>query len=188
MRHEILNEKGADELKKYLHNLLSPFDFVINFYKNSKPLDTVDDKKALVTRFIPLLLATTSQLELDDYLYKLAEVTGFSVNAIKNALAAARSHKKVEIEDNNQQEKGYTFKPIREELLHLELTERELLYHMLSHEDAILFYEQNIEYFYTDLYRDIANYLTEYRLRHATFEYQLLINDIEEIVNKKISK
>ena len=177
---EILNEKGADELKKYLHNLLSPFDFVINFYKNSKPLETADDKKALVTRFIPLLLATTSQLELDDYLYKLADVTGFSVNAIKNALSAARSHKKVDIEDTEKQEKDYTYKPIREELLHLELTERELLYHMLTHEDAILFYEQNIEYFYTDLYRDIANYLTEYRLRHSTLEHRLLINDIEE--------
>ncbi|MCQ2787222.1 MAG: toprim domain-containing protein, partial [Bacilli bacterium] len=193
---EILNEQGADALKKYLNNLLTPFDFVINFYKNSKPLETVEDRKALVTRFIPLLLATTSQLELDDYLYKLADVTHFSINAIKNALAAARSHKKVDIvEDDNNTNKRFTFKPIKEELRHLEKNEREILYHMLKHEDAIKFYEKNIEYFYTELYRDIANYLMEYTIQHSGLNIGDLFTEIEiknapnkEIVKSEITK
>ena len=192
---EILNEQGAEALKKYLNNLLTPFDFVINFYKNSKPLETVEDKKALVTRFIPLLLATASQLELDDYLYKLAEVTNFSVNAIKNALSAARSHKKVEIVDDRSLNKGFTFKPIKEQLRHLEKNEREILYHMLKHKDAIKFYEENIEYFYTDIYRDIANYIMDYNIQHAGIDINGLITDIEmknapnkEEIKKEINK
>ncbi len=179
---EILNNKGSDALKKYLNNLLSPFDFVINFYKNSKPLDTLEDKKNLVMRFIPLLVATSSQLELDDYLFKLSEVTGFSINAIKNAIVLARNNKKVEINDEdlaNSSNKGYTFKPIKEKLRHLEKNEREILYHMLNKEDAIKFYEKNIEYFYTDLYRDIANYITDYNLTHKNIDVNALITDIE---------
>lgn len=177
---EILNEQGADALKKYLNNLLTPFDFIINFYKNSKPLETVEDKKALVTRFLPLLLATTSQLELDDYLYKLAEVTNFSVNAIKNALANARKNKKVEfVDDKETENKEFTFKPIQADLWHLEKNEREILYHMLRHEDAVKFYEKNIEYFYTELYRDIANYLVDYCIQHTTLNISDLFTEIE---------
>ncbi|MCQ2796007.1 MAG: DNA primase [Bacilli bacterium] len=193
---EILNEQGADALKKYLNNLLTPFDFVINFYKNSKPLDTVEDRKALIARFIPLLLATTSQLELDDYLYKLADVTHFSINAIKNALATARSHKKVDIvEEEDNTNKRFTFKPIKEKLRHLEKNEREILYHMLTHEDAIKFYEKNIEYFYTELYRDIANYLMEYLVQHSGLNIGDLFTEIEiknapnkETVKSEITK
>ncbi|MCQ2792354.1 MAG: DNA primase [Bacilli bacterium] len=180
---EILNENGADALKKYLNNLLSPFDFIINFYKNSKKLDTAEEKKKLIARFLPLLLATNSQLEFDDYIYKLADVTGFSFNAIKKAVANARNKKtnnEIEIDEGvNPSNLISIFHPERKELRRLEKAEREILYHMLTKEDAITFYEKNIEYFYTDIYRDIANYILDYRSRNSGINLSGLISDIE---------
>ncbi len=162
---EILNKSGKDELIKYINNLLTPFDFVINFYKNTKTLDNLEDKKALITRFLPLLLATKSQLEFDDYIYKLSEVTGFSSNAIKNLVKNARvkNNNKIDSEDVeiNPSKVITMFHPERKELRRLEKAEREILFHMLSHDEAIKFYEKDIEYFYTSIYREIANYIIE---------------------------
>ena len=43
----------------------------------------MEQKKALVKQFIPILLGITSQLELDSYLRKLSNVTGFEMESIR---------------------------------------------------------------------------------------------------------
>ena len=168
---------------KYLNNLLSPFDFIINFYKNTKALESMDDKKKLIVQFLPLLLATKSQIEFDDYLYKLSEVTGFSASAIKKSVALARNKKISEDEAISMEIDPAsiisTFHPERKELRRLEKAEREILYHMLSHADAIKFYEQSVEVFYGNINREIANYLLEYHARHDKIDISGVITDIE---------
>lgn len=188
---EILQSDGTEALKKYLNNLLSPFDFTINFYKNTRALEAIDDKKKLIARFIPLLLATKSQIEFDDYLYKLSDVTGFSANAIKHSVAnARRKHlNDADLEPSNDLNPANiisTFHPERKELRRLEKAEREILYHMLSKPDAVKFYETTVEVFYTNLYRELANYLLEYFARHQKIDLNGVMSDIEmsETINK----
>ncbi|MCQ2794404.1 MAG: DNA primase [Bacilli bacterium] len=189
---EILQTSGEEALKKYLNNLLSPFDFTIGFYKNTKALEATNDKKKLIVRFMPLLLATKSQLEFDDYVYKLSDVTGFSAGAIKQAVVSAR-RKKLNEEENYTDDAVdpssiiSTFHPERKELRRLEKAEREILYHMLSHDDALKFYETTVEVFYTNLYREIANYLLDYHAQHQAIDVNGVISAIEmsEAVNKE---
>ena len=42
---EILNQDGPDALKAYLNNLVNRVDFALNYYKNSNPLQTPEQKK-----------------------------------------------------------------------------------------------------------------------------------------------
>lgn len=192
---EILNELGEDELKKYLNNLLTPFDFTINFYKSNNKLETSEDKKALINRFLPILISTKSQLEFDDYIFKLSEVTGYSSNAIRKLVISTRENKL----KNKDDEVSYvdtskiisSFHPERKELRRLEKAEREVLFHMLSHDDAIKFYEDQINYFYTSIYREIANFIIDLKSRNNEVNVNNLITDVEmsESANKdKIRK
>ena len=181
---EILNQDGAMALNAYLNKLISRVDFILNYYKNTNPLQTTEQKTKLIQEFIPVLLGIRSQLELDSYLNKLSDITGFTAEAIRNILKTARSKPEVKdyrdiIRENN---------PERKVLRRLEFAERELLYQMLQNPLAVAFYEQKIGGFYDETYRIIANYLVEYASEHKDFIPVDLISSLEnsELAEKDI--
>ena len=181
---EILNQDGAIALNAYLNKLISRVDFILNYYKNTNPLQTMEQKTKLIQEFIPVLLGIRSQLELDSYLNKLSDITGFTSEAIRNILKTARSKPETRdyrdiIRENN---------PERKVLRRLEFAERELLYQMLQNPQAVAFYEQKIGGFYDETYRIIANYLVEYANEHKDFIPVDLISSLEnsELAEKDI--
>ncbi len=181
---EILNQDGPEALKRYVNNLISRIDFALNYFKNTNPLTTLDSKKALIKQFIPILLDIKSQLELDSYLIKLAGVTGFEVQAIRELLKKARLEAKQSSKDPSVVIRD--FHPERKVLRRLELAERELLYQMLNNQEAIYFYEENVGGFYDDVYREVANYVIDYAKIHDNFKMHDIMSSIEssELENK----
>ena len=181
---EILNQDGPEALKKYVNNLVNRIDFALNYFKNTNPLTTLDSKKALIKQFIPILLDIKSQLELDSYLIKLAGVTGFEVQAIRELLKKARLEAKQSSKDPSVVIRD--FHPERKVLRRLELAERELLYQMLNNQEAIYFYEENVGGFYDDVYREVANYVIDYAKIHDNFKMHDIMSSIEssELENK----
>ncbi len=181
---EILNQDGPEALKRYVNNLISRIDFALNYFKNTNPLTTLDSKKALIKQFIPILLDIKSQLELDSYLIKLAGVTGFEVQAIRDLLRKARLEAKEQNSDPSVVIRD--FHPERKVLRRLELAERELLYQMLNNQEAIYFYEENVGGFYDDVYREVANYVIDYAKIHDNFSMLDVMSSIEssELENK----
>ena len=185
---EILNEDGAVALNAYLNKLISRVDFILNYYKNTNPLQTTEQKTQLIQEFIPVLLAIRSQIELDSYINKLANITGFAPEAIRNILKTAR--KKPQNTDFRDMIREYH--PERKVLRRLEFAERELLYQMLQNREAVAFYEQKIGGFYDETYRIIANYLIEYAKEQKDFVPVDLISSLEnsdlpekdELINK----
>ena len=181
---EILNQDGPIALNAYLNKLISRVDFILNYYKNTNPLQTSEQKTQLIQEFVPVLLGIRSQLELDSYLNKLADITGYTPEAIRNILKTAKSKPKERdfkeiIRQNN---------PERKVLRRLEFAERELLYQMLQNPEAVAFYEQKIGGFYDETYRIIANYLVEYANEHKDFVPVDLITSLEtsELAEKDI--
>ena len=181
---EILNQDGPDALRSYVNNLVSRVDFALNYFKNTNPLTTLDSKKRLIQQFLPILIGIKSQLELDSYLIKLAGVTGFEVDAIRELVKKARL-------TNREQEKDPSvvikdFHPERKVLRRLALAERELLYQMLNNQEAIYFYEENVGGFYDDVYREVANYVIDYAKVHDDFTMVDIMSSIEasELENK----
>ena len=174
---EILNQDGPDALRAYLNNLISKVDFTLNFYSITNPLKTIEQKKALVKEFMPILLATRSSLELDSYIVKLAKATGFEADSIRNLLTRVR----LEVKNNGNAEKVITnYHPERKVLRKLETAERELLYQMLHKKEAIDFYEEKTDGFYTPLYRQIAEFLANYAQEHEKLVPDEMISSLEE--------
>ncbi len=179
---EILNQDGPDALRSYLNNLVTRIDFALNYYKNSNPLTTMEQKKALVKQFIPILLGIKSQLELDSYLRKLSNVTGFEAESIRELLKNAKN-----TEQYDEPSKAImSFHPERKVLRRLETAEREFLFQMLNHPEAVAFYEENIGGFYDENYRQVANYLVDYYKIYDEYNPLSVISSLEmsEIENK----
>ncbi len=155
---EILNQDGEEALRVYLNKLLSRVDFALNYFKNTNPLKTTEQKKKLVQQFIPILLGIKSQLELDTYLRKLAGVTGFEAESIRDLLKEAKNNK----DYSNPAEAILNFHPERKVLRRLQLAERELLYQMINNSEAVTFYENKVGSFYDEVYRQVANFVVDY--------------------------
>lgn len=170
---EILNEDGPDALKSYLNKLLSRVDFVLNYYSNSNPLNTAEQKKKLIAEFIPVLLKLNSQLDFDSYVHKLSNITGYEYDSIRDLVARARS-KRGEYEIDIAH-----FHPEKKALRKLQLAEREMLYQMLNNKDAVKYYENNVDTFYDEVYRNIANFIIDYAQNHPSFNVNDILANIE---------
>ena len=179
---EILNQDGPEALRVYVNNLINRIDFALNYYKNSNPLKTMEQRKALVKNFIPILVNIESRLELDSYLRKLANVTGFEVESIRELLKNAKSEEYIA----NPSKVIASFHPERKALRRLELAERELLFQMLQEPKAIAFYEDKVGSFYDEVYRQVANYIVDYSKINDNFKIVDLISSLEisELDNK----
>ena len=173
---EILNSDGPDALKLYLNKLLNRVDFVLNYYKNSNPLQTSEQKRRLIAEFIPVLIKIKSQLEFDNYIHKLADITGYDYNSIRDFVIKARNKNS----EDEAKQMVYDFHPERKVLKRLQMAERELLYQMLYNPEAVNFYEHNVDGFYDQIYRTIANYIIEYVLTHPNFDPNDIIALIEQ--------
>ena len=186
---EILNSDGEMALNAYLNKLISRVDFVLNYYKNTNPLQTPEQKTQLINEFIPVLLTMRSTLELDTYVNKLADITGFAPEAIKNLLRNVRNKPQGTAEYKNAL---LELHPERKLLRRLFTAEHELLYQMLQNPAAVAFYESKVGAFYDETYRSIANYLIEYAKMHENFVPRDLLasleasnlEDKEELINK----
>lgn len=75
------------------------------------------------------------------------------------------------------------------------MAERLVLTNMLFHKEAVKFYENNVKYFYNEVYRQIANFIVEYVSNNEFVDLTSIIdsimisnlNDKDKIVNEVTS-
>ena len=162
---EILKQDGEEKLKVFVNSLVDPFNFALNYYKNVSPLETIDDRKKVINHFLPTISRLSSQLEKDDYVYKLADATGFSAQAIQNYLKEYVSKHKGNDEPtynvNIEHEVGPNTDNVSKEYRRLSIAEYSVLKQMFLSSEAIKFFDENIKYFNDENYRQIANYLID---------------------------
>ena len=172
---EILSDDGPDALKDYLNNLISHMDFVLNFYKNTSPLQTVEQKTKVVEWFVPMLSNMRNPLELDSYLEKLSAITGYSPESIRKMLKTSRGERKTTQFGEAMMQQH----PEKKALRRLFFAEREFLYQMLQNPLAVAYYEAKVSGFYDETYRLIANFLVEYAKEHQEFVPRDLLASLE---------
>ena len=180
---EILKQDGEEKLKVFVNSLVDPFNFALNYYKNISPLGTIEDRKKVIIHFLPVIASLNSQLEKDDYIYKLSEATGFATQAIKNSLAEyVRKHSgknEPTYNVNAEISNSLNNQTVSKEYRRLYLAELSVLKMMFVSNEAIKFYEENIKYFNEENYRQIANYLLEATAHGQTPTTDSLIGDIQ---------
>lgn len=159
---EILKQDGEEKLKVFVNTLVDPFTFAMNYYKNTSPLGSIDDRKKVVTHFMPIILGLQSKLIQDDYLYKLSEVTGFSVGALKEQLKSFNRKSTNDTNEYSNDKLSFESKPVEKEYRRIEKAEKIVLEQMLNNVESVEYYEENIKYFVIEEYRLLANFVIEY--------------------------
>ena len=187
---EILKQDGENKLKVYVNSLVDPFNFALNYYQNISPLGSIEDKKKVIHHFMPMIASLDSRLVQDDYIYKLAEATGFTSQAIRNSLKDFKN-KSVKpapalTNVNEEFDTSLNLKKIDRDVRRLTLAERQVLDLMFVSDDAIKFYEQDIKYFYNEVYRAIANFILEQHKSAKDIDSSAMIDELNtlDIKNK----
>ena len=158
---EILENSGAEGLKKYLNTLISEGEFILNYYSKKLNMDSLDDKKTILNMFIPFLAKLNNPLDLELYCNKLSQVSGFSLEIIKSQINSYISNKNIENKSDESIGK-LNFKKKDKVLTRLELSERQVVRYMLENKDAVEQYNLKLGYLINDDYRQIATLLEEY--------------------------
>jgi DNA primase len=186
---EILLADGENGLKAFLEHLVNPMDFSFTFYQKVMPLTSTEQKVQFINRMLPLI-AETSSLAQIDYLKYLGLLTGFALKDLQNSLSQFTKKNPDYFE---------TYRPEAKLVNRLKRAEKALLYNMFLSHEAIEIYQQKIQYFHDDLYRQIAAYLLEiYQsdppdhqalINHISMQnakdQQRLINTIAELMSEK---
>lgn len=179
---EILKQDGEEKLKTFINSLVDPFNFAINYYRNVSPLETVENRKKVIVHFIPVIASLKTQLEKDDYIYKLEQATGFSAQAIRNFLkdyAARQNRNEPNFNVNIDIEPTLDTGKVNKQYRRLALAEYSVLKQMFLDKQAIEFYEKNIKYFNDENFRQIANFLIERKDKDEPISVSDIVNDIQ---------
>lgn len=174
---EILNTDGENSLRVYIDKTLNRVDFALKYFMQTNPLKTAEQKKKLLGEFVLIMANINDQLDYDNYLRKLSNITGYDIESIRKFMSDAK--RKISTESTNESTINFDFHPEKKLLRKLGFAERELLYQMLHNKEAVDFYEKNVDGFYDDIYRQIANYLIEYGQHENNFSVADLITMIE---------
>lgn len=160
---EILKQDGEEKLLVFVNSLVDPFTFAMNYYKNTSPLGSIEDRKKVVSHFMTIISGLQSKLEQDDYIYKLSEVTGFSVGALKEQLKLnSKSSVKTDTSNYDDGRVSFEVKPVSKDYRRIEIAEKMVLQQMFNNRNAVKYYEENIKYFVIEDYRLLANFIIEY--------------------------
>ncbi len=178
---DIYSEEGPEKLRQAMNNLVDPFTFQVNYYSSIRHLETPEERLKVMHYFIPQLRNLPAGLERENTIVKLSKATGYEVEAIRAEINKAPPGEKTEEEVDYVEEielnNLYPKERFRKRLFK---AERETLYYMLSHTEAVRFFMDNIDNFYTPSYNEIANYIVDYvKERGGDISLPLLVSDIE---------
>lgn len=194
---DIYKQEGEDGLKKYVSNLIEPFDFIMNFYTNTSKLETKEAKEKLIHNVVDTFILSLEprSLEFENSVTRLSKVTLYDEKVIKNYIERRRKSKATENENdfnvNIFSHSDFSLRSARQtkkELRRLLNCEKEVLFHMFNENAAIAYYSKNIESFVDELYRSIANFIVAQEQRSGKLDVSVLISDIEsqiDDINKK---
>lgn len=173
---EILREDGKEALEDYLKTLLNRAEFALSYYKKNNTLATLEERKKLIYDFLPILLATKSRLELEDYFLNLQAATHFPIEEIR-ALYMKMKEKNAQ---GDKQQIFTSFRPERKKVQRLQFAEKEMLYQMMHEPEAFAFYRENVAYFYDQVYHQIANFMEDYYATHDKIDIPLILSYLEQ--------
>lgn len=173
---EILKNKGPEVLKKNLENLITSFEFEVNFYRNK-----LKNKDKIINHFMNFFLEKNNSDDFDDYIDNFSKITNIPQLLIK---------RKIEKKIFEESRANKTFFKVDEQKNDfLKNIERMVIHYMFYHQEAIEFYIEKNIHFYTKSYNEIADYIVDYYSRNNKLNsLNDLITNIEfAFDNKKIS-
>ncbi|MCD8204169.1 MAG: toprim domain-containing protein, partial [Coprobacillus sp.] len=172
---EIYSEDGESGLRGCITRLENSFDFELTYYASTNKLKTNEEKSKFINDLLPGLDSVSDNLSRNDYVNKIAAITGFSTKVIFEALDKYHNTPKNRAGMSKEMASFiYSDKDIRR----LYLMEKEYTYHMLHSKEAVDYYNKNEMHLYNEVYREVADYLVDYAASHDEIDYNDILNSI----------
>ncbi len=166
---DILQESGEVALKEAMSHLVDASDFALNFYLNTKKLDTIEEREKVLNHFLPYCASLAPGIEKENYIVKLAKATRFEPEAVRAMLPSSPSSRKEEdlgFPERRNRLKKASLKEEKGPNTRLYRAERTILYYMLRHSEAIAYFENRLGDFYYPVNNTLANYIIDYSSSH----------------------
>lgn len=158
---EILTKHNEDYLRKYLNNLISKGEWLLNYYSRSLNLNSLEGKKKLLANFIPILATTKSDLDLIEYLKRISQTTGFDEKTIKGYVQKYKNRNNVK-NNLNSKDLSDIVNYENHKKTKLENAERAIIRYVLRYKEALSLYDNKLGYLCDEKYREIISYIEEY--------------------------
>lgn len=154
---EYLEKNGADALNHSIQQLIDPFDYRLNFLKETLNLSNHDDRKQFVNDSIKHLAnLNKSKLDEEYYIKKISEISGFSVQLVQN-----NYYNSIKLVDNKLITSSFQKKQQITNINRYEKAQRQIINKMIVDPLVIGQYQTSGVYMYDLLYRRICAYILD---------------------------
>ena len=159
----LTGEKDPDEYiiangkEAFIENVKKPltyFDFKMDYFKQNKDLNNVEDLSQYVNEVLKTISSTDDSILREVTLNKLSKDYNLSIDVLKNRL---EKYEPVTLKEKKEEKKL-----VREKKDSYKLGAERILYFMMNDGDYIEEYQTKLGFFSEQLYREIANEIVYY--------------------------
>ncbi len=151
---EYIVANGADAFIENLKKPLTYFDFKMEYFKQNKDLNNVEDLSSYVNDVLKTLATSDDSILREVTLNKISNEYGLSLDVLKNRL---EKFEPIVLHEKSQKER-----PNKEKKDSYKIGSERILYFMMNDGEFIEEYQKKLGFFSDPLYREIANEIVFY--------------------------
>ena len=138
--------------------MVSFINFKLDYLKNNKNLNDSVELSKYINAAIESLNKVNDEVLIELKLKEISDKYGVSISTLKSKIT--KKEKKVILNAKPKEIKKYTG---------YQKAELRIMYLMLSHEDVIISYENNLGFLITQEFTDFANEILEFKMKNGEF-------------------
>lgn len=180
---EILKAKGVEGLKNYLSNIISPVEYIINFYSKFYNLNNHEEQKSFLEKSLNAIIEyRVDSFDTVYFIDIIERLTSFSKNLIERELNRLKNFNNLK----NTQPMIVNSKTQKRIIDKYEEAEKRLIIYMLKDNKIIDLYNEKLGKMRNDAYRKIVACIIRYYADYDKVSYADIFNDPAIVQDKNI--
>ena len=164
---EYILKYGKEAIINKINNPINIMDFKLTTLKKEKDLSKSEDMAIYVNQMLEEISKINDDVLREITLKKLNKETGLDIEFLRSKI-------------NSVEEEVVTI-PIKQvKITKYQKAEKNLIYNMLRHEEAILKYQKKITYMPTDTYRSLARYISMFYSENGYINISELMDELDD--------
>ena len=180
---EILKAKGVEGLKNYLSNIISPVEYIINFYSKFYNLNNHEEQKSFLEKSLNAIIEyRVDSFDTAYFIDMIERLTSFNKNLIERELNRLKNFNNLK----NTQPMIVNSKTQKRIIDKYEEAEKRLIIYMLKDNKIIDLYNEKLGKMRNDAYRKIVACIIRYYADYDKVSYADIFNDPAIVQDKNI--
>ena len=180
---EILKAKGVEGLKNYLSNIISPVEYIINFYSKFYNLNNHEEQKSFLEKSLNAIIEyRVDSFDTAYFIDMIERLTSFNKNLIERELNRLKNFNNLK----NTQPMIVNSKTQKRIIDKYEEAEKRLIIYMLKDNKIIDLYNEKLGKMRNDAYRKIVACIIRYYADYDKVSYADIFNDPAIVQDKSI--